>query len=79
MTGVESAKPHIRKTERAEPRAETRITLVGCRWSVREPIRIVPTTEDRLRTETRRAECREDSFSKLEAKANGPKVSLHFL
>ena len=67
MKGVESAKPHITKTERAEPRAETRITFVGCRWSVRKPIRIVPTTEDILRTETKRAERREDSFSKLDA------------
>jgi len=67
MTGFESAKPHIRKTATAEPRAEMRITLVGCRWSVRKPIRIVPAAEDRLRREIKRVDCREDRFIKVEA------------
>ena len=67
MTGFESAKSYVKKTARADPRAETRRTFVGCRWLVGKPIRILSAMKDRLRRATGREECREDRFNAVEA------------
>ena len=60
MTGVEMPKPQRKNTAIAEPSAEMEMTVVGWRWSVREPSRTVPRIAEKFRRETRRVEGREE-------------------
>ncbi len=46
------ANPQRRKADKAEPSADMRITVVMCRWSVSDPISIVPTTEAQFKIDT---------------------------
>ena len=54
------ANPQRRNADKAEPSADMRITVVMCRWSVSDPISIVPMTDAQFRIDTAMVPSKDD-------------------